>query len=95
MNYGILNELHTVIDVLTMLNAVGKKWVTLKVKLLDQTNFPNLKQNPNSRDKRETTPQIWFYVWINSPKGSKTGYDTDSQIHFPRKEPRAICFSLI
>lgn len=51
--------------------------MTLKVKLLDQTNFPNLKQNPNSRDKRETTPQIWFYVWINSPKGSKTGYDTE------------------
>lgn len=43
------------IDALAMLSTVEKR-VTLKVKLLDQTNFPNLKLNPNSRDKRETTP---------------------------------------
>ena len=30
--------------------------VTLKVKLLDQTNFPSLKQNANSGDKRGATP---------------------------------------
>lgn len=48
MNYSILSRLHTLIDVLAMLSAAEKKRVTLKVKLLDQTNFPNLKPNPNS-----------------------------------------------
>lgn len=48
MNYGILSRLHSLIDVLAMFSAAAeKKKVTLKVKLLDQTNFPNLKPNPN------------------------------------------------
>lgn len=83
------------IDVLAMLRAADKKKVTLKVKRLDQTNFPNLKQNPNSGDKRETAPQTQFYVWINSPKRSKTGYGTDRQICFHRKESNVVLLNLM
>lgn len=65
-----------------------KKLVTLKVKLLDQANFPNLKQNPNSRDKRESTPHRFGFMYgLIHPKGRKTGSGADSQIHFHRKEP--------
>lgn len=55
MSYRILNRLNTVINVLAMPSAVEKKKWPWKLNS-DQTNFPNLKQNPNSRDKRETSP---------------------------------------
>lgn len=48
--------------------------MTLKVKLLDQTNFPNLKQNPNSRDKRGNDPhRFGFRYGLIHPREVKQG----------------------
>lgn len=58
--------------ILAIISAAKKK-VILQIKLLYKTNFQNLKQNPNSRDKRETFPSFGFMYGLIHPREVKQG----------------------